>query len=70
MNRDWVILWIVTFFLLSLLIRFLYVEDVCEVVVDKHIEDTIPRTIKVASKGNILTGECSYKLISQTFEVK
>lgn len=70
MDRDWAIFGIVVFVAVALLGRLLYVEDVCEEVVDKHIGDTIPRTVKVHSHGNILTGECSYKLVSQSFEVK
>jgi hypothetical protein len=70
MNKDWVILGTVVFVAVALLIRLLYVEDVCEAVVDKHIGNSIPRTVKVNSHGNILTGECSYKLVSQSFEVK
>jgi len=70
MNRNLVIILVVVSVAVAVLIRLLYVEDVCEAVVDKHIGNSIPRTVKVNSHGNILTGECSYKLVSQSFEVK
>ena len=69
MNRDWIILGIGFFTMLALLIRILYVDEVCEEVVDKHIGDSIPRTITVNSFGDYLTGECSYQTISETIKV-
>lgn len=69
MNRDWIILGIAVFLLLTVLIRLLYVEEECENIVNKHIGDSIPRTTTVNIAGNYLSGECSYKIISQTIEV-
>ena len=69
MNRDWIILGIAVFLLLTVLIRILYVDEKCEDIVNEHIGDSIPRTTTINISGNYLTGECSYKIISQTIEV-
>jgi hypothetical protein len=63
------LVWVLLFFVAVLLFRFIYVDTTCDVIVTDHIGDTIPRTIHVSPSGDILTGECSYKLISQTYKV-
>ena len=70
MNRDLMILVIGSFLMLAGLIRILYVDEVCDEVVKKHIGDSIPRSTEVYITGNYLTGECSYYTTSQTIEVK
>jgi hypothetical protein len=61
--------WAIIASLLAILVRLILVETNCDEIVKKHIGDSIPRSIDVNPAGDFLTGECSYKMISNNIKV-
>lgn len=64
-----IIIWGIFAMLAAVLVRLILVEIDCDEIVKKHIGDRIPRSIDVNPSGDFLTGECSFKMISNSIKV-